>query len=137
MYEALSTAQAGFVDDLPGGLSAQVAQGGSNFSGGQKQRLAIARALMKKASLYIFDDSFSALDFKTDAALRRALEAGTRDSAVLIIAQHISTILKAEQIIVLEDGKIVGTGTHESLMKTCPVYQDIAKSQMKGEESHE
>lgn len=137
MNHALSIAQSQFVHDLPDGLRTQVSQGGSNFSGGQKQRLAIARALTKKADLYIFDDSFSALDFKTDAALRKALAEETKDSAVLIIAQRISTIMNAEQIIVLEEGRIVGTGTHDFLMKNCPVYQDIAKSQMKGGTDHE
>lgn len=134
MYRALSIAQADFVEKLDDKLNARVAQGGTNFSGGQKQRLAIARALMRKAQLYIFDDSFSALDFKTDAALRKALFHETRDAAVLIIAQRISTIMNADQIVVLEDGKIVGIGKHEELMKSCTVYRDIAKSQMKGEE---
>lgn len=137
MNHALSIAQADFVETLRGGLQARVSQGGTNFSGGQKQRLSIARALMKHADLYIFDDSFSALDFKTDAALRNALAAETKDAAVLIIAQRISTILNAEQIIVLEDGRIVGMGSHQSLMQTCPVYQEIAQSQMKGEETDE
>ena len=104
------------------------------FSGGQRQRLAIARALMKHADLYIFDDSFSALDFKTDAALRHALQDETRDAAVLIIAQRISTILHADQIVVLKDGEIVGLGTHDELMETCEVYRAIAESQMKGGE---
>lgn len=134
MYHALKIAQSGFVEELDGKLNARVAQGGTNFSGGQKQRLAIARALMRKAQLYIFDDSFSALDFKTDAALRKALFHETRDAAVLIIAQRISTIMNAEQIVVLEDGKVVGIGKHAELMATCAVYRDIAKSQMKGEE---
>ena len=132
MLHALEVAQGDFVQGLDGGLEARVAQGGTNFSGGQRQRLSIARALMKRASLYIFDDSFSALDFKTDAALRRALVPETRDAAVLIIAQRISTILHADQIIVLRDGRIEGKGTHEELMETCEVYQEIAKSQMKG-----
>ena len=104
------------------------------FSGGQRQRLAIARALMKHADLYIFDDSFSALDFKTDAALRHALQEETRDAAVLIIAQRISTILHADQIVVLKDGEVVGLGTHDELMETCEVYRAIAESQMKGGE---
>ena len=104
------------------------------FSGGQRQRLAIARALMKRADLYIFDDSFSALDFKTDAALRHALQDETRDAAVLIIAQRISTILHADQIVVLRDGEVVGLGTHGELMETCEVYRAIAESQMKGGE---
>lgn len=132
MEHALKTAQADFVFSLPDGLNAHVAQGGTNFSGGQKQRLSIARALIKPADLYIFDDSFSALDFKTDAALRKALQSEMQDAAMLIIAQRVNTILHAEQIIVLDEGTVAGIGTHESLMKTCPVYQEIARSQMKG-----
>ena len=134
MRHALEVAQSEFVFDLSQGLETPVAQGGTNFSGGQRQRLSIARALMKRADLYIFDDSFSALDFKTDAALRRALVPETRDAAVLIIAQRISTILHADQIVVLKDGRIEGKGTHEELMETCAVYRDIARSQMKGGE---
>ena len=132
MRHALDVAQSQFVYDLPDGLDSRVAQGGTNFSGGQRQRLSIARALMKRADLYIFDDSFSALDFKTDAALRRALVPETRDAATLIIAQRISTILHADQIIVLKDGEMAGIGTHEELMETCEVYRAIAGSQMKG-----
>lgn len=132
MRHALDVAQSQFVYDLPDGLDSRVAQGGTNFSGGQRQRLSIARALMKCADLYIFDDSFSALDFKTDAALRRALVPETRDAATLIIAQRISTILHADQIIVLKDGEMAGIGTHEELMETCEVYRAIAESQMKG-----
>lgn len=134
MLHALQVAQSTFVLDQPQGLDTPVAQGGTNFSGGQRQRLAIARALMKRADLYIFDDSFSALDFKTDAALRHALQDETRDAAVLIIAQRISTILHADQIVVLKDGEVVGLGTHEELMETCEVYRAIAESQMKGGE---
>ena len=134
MWNALDTAQADFVRGLSDGLDAVVAQGGTNFSGGQKQRLSIARALMKKSDLYIFDDSFSALDFKTDAALRNALKAKLKDGAVLIIAQRISTIVNADNIIVLENGKIAGMGTHTELMESCLVYRDIARSQMKGDE---
>lgn len=132
MLHALEVAQAGFVRELPQGLESRVAQGGTNFSGGQKQRLSIARALMKKADLYIFDDSFSALDFKTDAALRRALAREVRDSAVLIIAQRVNTIEGAHQIIVLEDGKMVGMGKHHELIENCSIYRDIAKSQARG-----
>ena len=128
----LSVAQADFVSSLANGLDAHVAQGGTNYSGGQKQRLAIARALMKKADLYIFDDSFSALDFKTDAALRKALKEEVSDAAVLIIAQRINTILNADQIVVLDEGRIAGIGRHEELMENCPVYREIARSQMKG-----
>lgn len=134
LRHALDVAQSDFVWGLTDRLEARVAQGGTNFSGGQRQRLAIARALVKRADLYIFDDSFSALDFKTDAALRRALKSETKNAAVLIIAQRISTILHADQIVVLKDGRIEGKGTHEELMESCEVYQEIAKSQMKGGE---
>lgn len=134
MRHALEVAQSDFVFEQPDGLQTKVAQGGTNFSGGQRQRLSIARALMKRADLYIFDDSFSALDFKTDAALRRALVPETRDAAVLIIAQRISTILHADQIVVLKDGVIEGLGTHEELMENCKVYRAIADSQMMGGE---
>lgn len=134
MRHALDVAQSDFVWGLPERLDAPVSQGGTNFSGGQRQRLAIARALMKRADLYIFDDSFSALDFKTDAALRRALKPETREAAVLIIAQRINTILHADQIIVLKDGRIEGKGTHDELMESCEVYREIAESQMKGGE---
>lgn len=134
MLHALEIAQADFVKNLPQGLETRVAQGGTNFSGGQKQRLCIARALMKDSDLYIFDDSFSALDFKTDKALREALKEETKEAAVLIIAQRISTILHASQIVVLDEGEIAGIGTHEYLMENCDVYRDIARSQMKGGE---
>ncbi|MBM6679966.1 ABC transporter ATP-binding protein [Pseudoflavonifractor capillosus] len=132
LMHAADVAQAGdFIRSLPDGLNAFVAQGGANFSGGQKQRLSIARALVKKPELYIFDDSFSALDFKTDAALRHALAAETKDAAVLIIAQRVSSIRHAHQIIVLHEGRMAGIGTHEELMKTCKVYQEIYESQTK------
>lgn len=134
LRHALHIAQSDFVLELPRGLDSPVAQGGTNFSGGQRQRLSIARALAKKADLYVFDDSFSALDFKTDAALRAALKEEVKDSAVLIIAQRISTILHADQIIVINDGEIVGKGRHEELLKTCPIYRDIVNSQMRGGE---
>ena len=134
MVHALEIAQADFVKNLPQGLETRAAQGGTNFSGGQKQRLCIARALMKDSDLYIFDDSFSALDFKTDKALRDALKEETKEAAVLIIAQRISTILHASQIVVLDEGEIAGIGTHEYLMENCDVYRDIARSQMKGGE---
>lgn len=128
---ALQTAQAeAFVKKLPGGMSAAVAQGGSNFSGGQRQRLAIARALVRKAGIYVFDDSFSALDVKTDAALRKALKPYGKDAAKLIIAQRVSTILDADQIIVLDNGRLAGIGRHEQLLENCRVYQDIVSSQM-------
>ena len=132
---ALDCAQATeFVSELPNGVESSIAQGGSNVSGGQKQRLAIARALVKKAPVYIFDDSFSALDFKTDAKLRRALTKYTENAVVLIVAQRVSTIMNAEQIIVLDEGKIVGKGTHKELLKTCPEYREIAESQHSKEE---
>ena len=132
LMHAADVAQAGdFIRSLPDGLNSFVAQGGANFSGGQKQRLSIARALVKKPELYIFDDSFSALDFKTDAALRKALSAETQDAAGPIIAQRVSSIRHANQIIVLHEGRMAGIGTHEELMKTCKVYQEIYESQTK------
>ena len=131
LWHALDVAQSGFVRELPDGLQSRVAQGGTNFSGGQRQRLSIARALVRPADLYIFDDSFSALDFKTDAALRHALQTEVADAAVLIIAQRINTILTADQIIVLDDGRMVGLGRHADLLKTCPVYEEIYASQFK------
>ena len=132
---ALDCAQATeFVSELPNGVESSIAQGGSNVSGGQKQRLAIARALVKKAPVYIFDDSFSALDFKTDAKLRRALTKYTENAVVLIVAQRVSTIMNAEQIIVLDEGRVVGKGTHKELLKTCPEYREIAESQLSKEE---
>lgn len=132
LWHALDVAQAkDFVEALPDKLDAFVAQGGTNFSGGQRQRLSIARALVKKPELYIFDDSFSALDFKTDAALRKALASETQNAAVVIIAQRISTILHAQRIIVLHEGEPVGMGTHEELLQTCPIYKDIYDSQTK------
>ncbi len=131
MYAA-DVAQAGdFIRSLPDGLNAFVAQGGTNFSGGQKQRLSIARALVKKPELYIFDDSFSALDFKTDAALRKALAKEVKDAAVLIVAQRVSTIQHADQIIVLHEGRMAGIGKHEELLQDCPVYKEIYESQTK------
>jgi ATP-binding cassette, subfamily B, multidrug efflux pump len=123
-----------FISAKPEGMQSEVAQGGANVSGGQKQRLSIARALVKHAPIYIFDDSFSALDFKTDAALRKALRQHTGSSTLLIVTQRIATIKNAEQIIVLDEGKIVGTGSHEHLMKDCEVYRGIALSQLSQEE---
>ena len=129
---ALDIAQAGdFVRALPEGLNSFVAQGGTNFSGGQKQRLSIARAIVKNPQLYIFDDSFSALDFKTDAALRKALLKEKSDKAIVIIAQRVSSIQHADQIIVLNEGKTVGIGKHDELLKTCNVYREIYESQTK------
>ncbi|SHI65494.1 ATP-binding cassette, subfamily B [Clostridium cavendishii DSM 21758] len=123
-----------FIDEKPEGFESDISQGGSNVSGGQKQRLSIARALVKKAPIYIFDDSFSALDFKTDSALRKALKETVSSSTFLIVAQRISTIMNAEQIVVLDEGKIVGIGTHDELMENCKTYQEIALSQLSKEE---
>jgi ATP-binding cassette, subfamily B, multidrug efflux pump len=123
-----------FIQASEAGFKTAVAQGGSNFSGGQKQRLSIARALTKRPELYIFDDSFSAIDFKTDAALRQALKKGTQNASVLIVGQRIGTIMNADKIIVLDEGKMVGQGTHSELMKTCKVYQELALSQLSIEE---
>lgn len=135
MIEAAEIAQAvEFIDAKPDGYHSHIAQGGSNVSGGQKQRLSIARAIAKRPEVFIFDDSFSALDFKTDVTLRKALKKRTKDSTVLIVAQRISTILNAEQIIVLDDGKVAGIGTHQELLKSCEVYQQIAASQLSGSE---
>jgi ATP-binding cassette subfamily B protein len=130
MWAALRIAQAeDFVRAMPGGLDAAIAQGGSNVSGGQRQRLAIARALIRQPEIYLFDDSFSALDLATDARLRAALEPNTRNSVVVVVAQRVSTIRDADQILVLEGGHCVGIGTHEELLNTCPTYQEIVDSQ--------
>lgn len=132
---AASIAQAmEFISQKEEGFNSSIAEGGSNVSGGQKQRLSIARAMVKKPAIYIFDDSFSALDFKTDAALRHALKEQTGESTVLIVAQRVSTIMNAEQIIVLDEGKVVGMGTHKELLKNCPAYFEIASSQLSKEE---
>ncbi|MDR2530796.1 MAG: ABC transporter ATP-binding protein/permease, partial [Oscillospiraceae bacterium] len=134
-HDAVTVAQAeSFVYADKNGLKTEIAQSGDNVSGGQKQRLSIARALVTKPPVYIFDDSFSALDFKTDAALRRALRGYTNAATVLIVAQRVSTIMNAQQIIVLESGKIVGKGTHAELLKTCEEYREIAESQLSKEE---
>lgn len=133
--EAAKTAQAEeFIDSKPEGFLTEIAQGGQNVSGGQKQRLSIARALVKKAPVNVFDDSFSALDFKTDAKLRAALKDKTKDSVTILVAQRISTIMNADQIIVLDQGKIAGRGTHQELMKACEIYREIALSQLSEEE---
>ena len=133
--KAASIAQAAdFVEEKPDKYESHIAQGGANVSGGQKQRLSIARAVAKKPKIYVFDDSFSALDFKTDSALRRALNVHVADSTRLIVAQRVSTILHAEQIIVLDEGRIAGMGTHEELLRTCEVYRQIAESQLSAEE---
>ena len=130
MWAALRTAQAeDFVRAMPGGLDAVIAQGGSNVSGGQRQRLAIARALIRHPEIYLFDDSFSALDLATDARLREALAPSVRDAVVVIVAQRVSTIRDADQILVLEDGACVGLGTHDELLATCPTFQEIVESQ--------
>lgn len=132
---AADIAQAsGFIAETEGGMQNSIAQGGTNVSGGQKQRLAIARALIKKAPILIFDDSFSALDFKTDSALRHALKEHTADSALLIVAQRVSTIMNAEQIVVLNEGRIAGIGTHKQLLESCETYREIASSQLTKEE---
>ena len=123
-----------FIMKKPDGFDSPISEGGTNVSGGQKQRLSIARALTKKPEIFIFDDSFSALDFKTDAALRKALKEHTSNATVLIVAQRISTIMNAEQIIVLDEGKIVGKGTHQELLKNCQTYYEIASSQLSKEE---
>lgn len=123
-----------FIEEKENGFESIVEQGGKNFSGGQKQRLAIARALVRKPEVYLFDDSFSALDFKTDAKLRAALKSETIESAVIIVAQRVSTIMDADRILVLEDGNIVGMGTHKELLKNCAIYQEIASSQLSEEE---
>ena len=136
LWHAIDVAQGAFVHELKDGLDTPVAQGGTNFSGGQRQRLAIARALTRHADLYIFDDSFSALDYKTDAALRHALKDELGHAAVLIVAQRVSTIRNADQIIVLSDGCIVGLGTHDELMRTCQTYKDISDSQTRGGEQN-
>ena len=136
MHHAAAIAQIDdFIREHKKGLDAPVSQGGGNFSGGQKQRLSIARAVIKEPDIFLFDDSFSALDFKTDAKLRKALKQEVKESAVIIVSQRISTITDADQIIVLDEGRIVGKGTHETLMADCSVYQNIAQSQLSQEES--
>ena len=133
--EAAKIAQAAeFINELDKKYSSNVSQGGKNVSGGQRQRLSIARALATDAKIYIFDDSFSALDFKTDARLRQALTKKTKNKTVLIVAQRINTIMNADKIIVLNEGKIVGQGTHAELMRSCSIYREIASSQLSDEE---
>jgi ATP-binding cassette subfamily B protein len=135
LEEAVDIAQASeFIFDKPEGFEAEIAQGGSNVSGGQKQRLAIARALVKKPPIYIFDDSFSALDFKTDSALRKELKEKTGDSTVMIVTQRVATVKNADQIIVLDEGRVVGQGKHHDLMESCETYREIALSQLSEEE---
>ena len=135
VQHAAETAQATeFISGMKGGFESEIAQGGTNISGGQKQRLSIARALVRRPEIYVFDDSFSALDFKTDARLRAALRRETRDATVLIVTQRVSTVLDADRIIVLDDGQIAGIGTHRALLATCQVYREIASSQLSEEE---
>ena len=135
MWAALETAQArDFVEDMPDGLDAPIAQGGTNVSGGQRQRLAIARALISNPEIYLFDDSFSALDLTTDARLRQALKPITREATVVVVAQRVSTIVDADQIIVLEDGVVVGLGGHAELLAECETYQEIVESQLGAED---
>jgi ATP-binding cassette subfamily B protein len=134
MWEALEVAQASDFVRSMGGLDARIEQGGTNVSGGQRQRLSIARALVRKPDIYVFDDSFSALDLSTDARLRAALVPYTREAAVVIVAQRVSTISSADNILVLEDGVVIGSGTHDALMAGCPTYAEIVQSQI-GEKS--
>jgi ATP-binding cassette subfamily B protein len=126
---------ADFVTAMPGGLDAPIQQGGTNVSGGQRQRLAIARALVKRPEVYLFDDSFSALDTATDARLRAALTPYLAGATVLVVAQRVSTIATADQILVLEDGHSVGLGTHEELLRDCPTYAEIVASQARAQEA--
>ena len=135
LQESAEVAQATeFISALENGFDTEISQGGTNVSGGQRQRLSIARALVKKAPIYIFDDTFSALDFKTDAKLRKALKGYTENSTVFIVAQRVSTIMQAEQIVVLDEGKVVGIGTHKELLENCETYREIAQSQLSKEE---
>jgi ATP-binding cassette subfamily B protein len=136
LWRALSTAQAqDFVREMEGGLDAPISQGGTNVSGGQRQRIAIARALVKRPELYIFDDSFSSLDTATDARLRQALKHDTSGATLVIIAQRVSSIADADQILVLDDGRIVGHGTHDELLETSETYREIVSSQLAAEEA--
>ena len=138
LWQALETAQAAdFVRNLPEGLEAPIEQGGSNVSGGQRQRLCIARAIAAQPAVYLFDDSFSALDYVTDAKLRMALKPVTRDAAVLVVAQRVGTVKDADNILVLDEGKLVGQGTHEELLLSCPTYQEIVTSQINAEDAQE
>jgi ATP-binding cassette subfamily B multidrug efflux pump len=135
VVEAAETAQATeFISGMKEGYDSVIAQGGTNVSGGQKQRLSIARALVRKPEIYLFDDSFSALDFKTDAKLRAALRQKTGDATVLIVGQRVATVMDADRIIVLDEGKIAGMGTHRELYESCQVYKEIVASQLSEEE---
>jgi ATP-binding cassette, subfamily B, multidrug efflux pump len=136
LWQALTVAQAdGFVRDMPDGLESPIAQGGTNVSGGQRQRLAIARALVSKAGIYLFDDAFSALDVSTDARVRAAMRPVTRDAVVIVVAQRVSSIIHADRIVVLDDGQVVGNGTHAELLESCPTYVEIVESQQAMEEA--
>ncbi|HLY64700.1 MAG TPA: ABC transporter ATP-binding protein, partial [Chloroflexota bacterium] len=136
VQRAASTAQATeFISDMPDGFDSAIAQGGINVSGGQKQRLSIARALVRKPEIYVFDDSFSALDFATDARLRAALKSETTGATVLIVSQRVGTIMDADRIIVLDDGRVAGIGRHRELLESCPVYREIVSSQVTLEEA--
>jgi ATP-binding cassette subfamily B protein len=136
MWAALEIAQArDFVAAMPGGLGGRIAQGGTNVSGGQRQRLAIARAVIRRPEIYLFDDSFSALDLATDARLRAALAPHISDATVLVVAQRISTIVSADQILVLDDGRPIGLGTHHELLDTCPTYAEIVASQTRSQDA--
>ncbi|HEX3336544.1 MAG TPA: ABC transporter ATP-binding protein, partial [Jatrophihabitans sp.] len=136
LWEALEIAQADdFVREMPDGLDSPITQGGTNVSGGQRQRLAIARAVIRRPEIYLFDDSFSALDPGTDARLRAALRPITREAVVLVVAQRVSTILDADQIVVLDAGRVVGEGTHDQLLETCPPYAEIVQSQLSAEDA--
>lgn len=135
MERAAEIAQASeFISRKPDGFNEHLSEGGSNFSGGQKQRLAIARAIIRRPEIYIFDDSFSALDYQTDAKLRARLKKETTESVVLIVAQRVGTIMHADKIVVLNEGDVVGIGTHRELLEKCPIYYDIAASQLSKEE---
>jgi ATP-binding cassette, subfamily B, multidrug efflux pump len=134
LWEALRVAQAkDFVERMPDQLESPIAQGGTNVSGGQRQRLAIARALVRKPEVYLFDDAFSALDLSTDARLRQALRPITREATVIVVAQRVSTIIDADHIVVLEDGLVVGLGTHDELLASCETYREIVESQRSAE----
>jgi ATP-binding cassette subfamily B protein len=138
LWRALHIAQAeDFVREMDGGLDASISQGGTNVSGGQRQRLAIARAIVRQPDIYLFDDAFSALDVATDARLRAALAPVTRQATVIVVAQRVSTIIDADQIIVLDDGRIVGRGRHTELLRRCPTYQEIVVSQRAAEDQLE
>ena len=134
IMHAAKTAQAYAFIGEKGGFEEQITENATNVSGGQRQRLSIARALVRKPDVYIFDDSFSALDFKTDAAVRRALRKETGEAVVMIVAQRVSSIMDADKILVLDEGSVVGTGTHRELLKSCPIYREIAASQLSEEE---